>query len=60
VFVAHRSPHPCPGRSPEEAAVTRTRSSHRDKSVETAQLIIMPQRADLRGATSSCGLRRNR
>jgi hypothetical protein len=35
------------GRSPEEAAVTRTHSSHPDKPVETAQPIIMPQRTDL-------------
>ena len=58
--VAPRSPGPCPGRSSEEAAVTRTRSSHSDRPVEAAQPIIMPQRADLGRATSSCGLRRNR
>ena len=32
----------------------------RDRPVEPAQLIIMPQQTDLRTATSSCGLRRNR
>ena len=58
--TAPRSPRPCPGRSPQAAAVTRTRSSHRDRPVEAAQPIIMPQQADLRTATSSCGLRRNR
>jgi hypothetical protein len=35
----------CPGRSPEEAAVTRTRSSRSDRPVEAAQPIIMPRRA---------------
>ncbi len=58
--VAPRFPRPCPGRSPEEAAVTRTRSSHSDRPVEAAQPIILPQRAALGRATSSCGLRRNR
>ena len=43
--AAPGSPRPCPGRSPEAAAVTRTRSSHPDRPVEAAQPIIMPQRA---------------
>src|ERR1022692_725352 len=58
--VAPRSPRPYPGRSSEEAAVTRIRSSHSDRPVEAAQPIIMPQRADLQRATSSYSLRRNR
>jgi hypothetical protein len=33
------SPRPCPGRPSEAAAVTRTRSSHRDKPIEAAQPI---------------------
>jgi hypothetical protein len=60
VDVAPGSPRPCPGRSPEEAAVTRTRSSQPGRPVEAAQPIIMPQRADLRRATSLSGLCRNR
>ena len=40
--------------------MTRTHSSHPGRPVGAAQPIIMPQRADLRGATSSSGSRRNR
>jgi hypothetical protein len=47
-----RIPRPCPGRSPEEAAVTRTHSSQLDRPVEAAQPIIIPQQQDLRRATS--------
>ena len=43
--VAPGSPALCPGRSPQAAAVTRTRSSHPDRQVEAAQPIIMPQQA---------------
>jgi hypothetical protein len=52
-------PRPCPGRSPEVAAVTRTRWSQPGKRVEAAQPVIMPQQADSRRATSSSGRRRN-
>jgi hypothetical protein len=48
--VAPGSPRPWPGRSPEAAAVPRTRSSHRDRQVEAAQPIIMPQRAGPSGS----------
>jgi len=52
--VAPGSPPPCPGGSPQAAAVTRTRSSHPDRPIEAAQPIIMPQAEPL-GETSSSG-----
>lgn len=52
--VAAGSPPPCPGRSPQAAAVTRTRSCHPDRQVEAAQPIITPQAEPL-GETSSSG-----
>ena len=58
--AAPGSRRPCPGRSPEAAAATRTRSSRPGTPVAAAQPVIMPQRADLRRATSSSGPRRNR